>query len=270
MKIIAFKEDIGQQYVNPFKYNNIYPYSQIGRVVVDKDTGDIKYRLHEYNSNLDENGNPIYLKSNEDIMVYFPAFYCKREWIGNTCKDTISTEVPTTVSKDEYVVHSAFVRADGTLRPYVLVGAFQGTEVNGELRSLPNGDKPKVNITLDSFRNLVRKNGDNRWNILTMGIISMIQMLYKVAFQNLNSQNMIGNGWTSKSESAKVGTTMSLGNRSGYLGANGNQISLFGIEDFFGNVWEFVDGFVIRDDGYYTTNDTSKFGTTSRYTKIEG
>lgn len=269
MKIIAYKEDVGQQYVDPFKYNNIYPFSQIGRVVVDKDTGDIKYRLHEYNSNLDEKGNPILLKSNEDIMAYFPAFYCKREWIGDICKDTISTEVPTTVSKDGYGVHSAFVRADGTLRPYVLVGAFQGTEVEGQLRSIPKG-KPKVSITLEGFRNLARKNGDNRWNLLTMDIISMIQMLYKVAFQTLDSQKELGNGWTSKSESSNVGTTMSLGNRSGYLGVNGNQISLFGIEDFYGNVWDFVDGFVIRDDGYYTTNDPSKFGTTSSYTKIEG
>lgn len=270
MKIIAYKEDIAQQYRDEFKYNNIYPYSQIGRVVVDKDSGEIKYRLHEYNSNLDEKGNPISLKDNEDIMVYFPAFYCKREWSGTTCKDSISTEVPITATKDEWEVHSAFLRDDGTVRPYVLVGAFQGTEVGGQLRSRPSGVSPKVSITLESFRNLVRSGRDTKWNILTMDIISMIQLLYKVAFQNLNSQSIIGNGWTAKSTSATVGSTMPLGNRSGYLGVNGNQISLFGIEDFYGNVWEFIDGFVIRDDGYYTTNNPSNFGATSNYIKIDG
>lgn len=270
MKITAYKEDIGQQYYNPFKYNNIYPFSQIGRVVVDKDSGDIKYRLHEYNSNLDSDGNPILLKDNEDIMVYFPAFYAKREWNGNTCKDSISTEVPTSATKGDYEVHSAFLREDGTVRPYILVGAFQGTEVNGQLRSRPSGAKPKVSITLEAFRNLARQGRNSKWNVLTMDIISMIQLLYKVGFQNLNSQSVIGNGWTSKSESATVGNTMSLGNRSGYLGVNGNQISLFGIEDFYGNVWEFVDGFVVKDDGYYTTNNPNNFGITSTYTKING
>lgn len=270
MKITAYKEDIGQQYYNPFKYNNIYPFSQIGRVVVDKDSGDIKYRLHEYNSSLDSDGNPILLQDNEDIMVYFPAFYAKREWSGNTCKDSISTEVPTSATKDEWEVHSAFLRADGTIRPYVLVGAFQGTEVNGQLRSRPSGASPKVSITLEAFRNLARSGRDSKWNVLTMDIISMIQLLYKVAFQDLNSQSVIGSGWTNKSASATVGSTMSLGNRSGYLGVNGNQISLFGIEDFYGNVWEFVDGFVVKDDGYYTTNNTDNFGTTPSYSKIKG
>lgn len=270
MKIQAYKEDIGQQYRNPFKQNNIYPFSQIGRVVVDKDSGDIIRRLHEFNSYLDDNGNPYILKDNEDIMVYCPAFYCKREWVGETCKDSISTEVPTTATKDGWEVHSAFLRADGTVRTHVLVGAFQGVEIGGQLRSVPNKAKPKVSITLEAFRNLARQGRNSKWNILTMDIISMIQLLYKVGFQNLNSQSVVGNGWTSKSESATVGTTMDLGNRSGYLGVNGNQISLFGIEDFYGNVWEFVDGFVVRDDGYYTTNNPDNFGTTSSYTKIAG
>lgn len=270
MKIIAYKEDVGQTYVDPFKQSGVYPFSKIGRVVVDKDSGAIKYRLNEYNSNFDDKGNPISLKDNEDIMVYFPAFYCKREWTGTTCKDSVSTEVPTTATKDGWEVHSAFLRADGTVRPHVLVGAFQGVEIGGQLRSVPNKAKPRVSITLEAFRNSARQGRNSKWNVLTMDIISMIQLLYKVGFQNLNSQSVIGNGWTSKSESATVGNTMDLGNRSGYLGVNGNQISLFGIEDFYGNVWEFIDGFVVKDDGYYTTNNPNNFGITSTYTKING
>ena len=270
MKIIAYKEDVGQNYIDPFKQSGVYPFSKIGRVVVDKDSGAIKYRLNEYNSNFDDKGNPIALQDNEDIMVYFPAFYCKREWTGTTCKDSVSTEVPTTATKDGWEVHSAFLRADGTVRTHVLVGAFQGVEIGGQLRSVPNKAKPKVSITLEAFRNLARQGRNSKWNVLTMDIISMIQLLYKVGFQNLNSQSVIGNGWTSKSASATVGSTMSLGNRSGYLGVNGNQISLFGVEDFYGNVWEFVDGFVVKDDGYYTTNNPNNFGITSTYTKING
>lgn len=272
MKIQAYKEDIGQQYRNPFKENNIYPFSQIGRVVVNKDTGDIVTRLHEFNSYLDENGNPYTLKENEDIMVYYPCFYCKREWVGTTVKDSILTEVPTSTSprEDGYEVHPIFLREDGGLRPYILVGAFLGTEKGGQLRSIPSGAKPTVSKALEQFRTLARGGGrDNKWNLLTPDVVSMRQLLYKVAFQNLNSQQELGNGWVNKSESAPLGNTMKLGNRCGYLGVNGNQISLFGEEDFYGNIWQFVDGFVVKDDGYYFSNSPSKLGTISSYDKFE-
>ena len=270
MKIHAYKEDIGQQYRNPFKQNNIYPFSQIGRVVVDKDSGGIIRRLHEFNSYLDEDGNPYILKDNEDIMVYYPAFYCKREWIGETIKDSILTEVPKDVQpKDGYEVHPIFIKEDGTLRPYILVGAFLGTEINGQLRSRPTNDKPTVSKTLEQFRTLARGEGrSNKWNLLTPDIVSMRQLLYKVAFQNLNSQQELGEGWVNKSEPANLGTTMKLGNRCGYLGVNGNQISLFGEEDFFGNVHQFVDGFVVKDDGYYFSNKPSVLGIISSYDKV--
>lgn len=270
MKIIPYKEDLGQMYSNPFKENNIYPFSKIGRVVTDTNTGEIKYRLHDYDSTLDENGNPISLQDDEDIMVYFPAFYCKRTWSGTTLKDEISSEIPTIANKDGWSVHTAFLKEDGSVRPYVLVGAFQGIDIGGQLRSVPNKSKPKVSITIDAFRNLARKSRDNKFNIMTIDIIAMIQMLYKIAFQDLNSQKIIGNGWTAKSESASVGSTMKLGNRSGYLGVNGNQISLFGIEDFYGNVWDFTDGIFIKDDGYYFTHIPNKFGTISNYDHIAG
>ena len=272
MKIQAYKEDIGQQYRNLFKENNIYPFSQIGRVVVNKDSGDIVTRLHEFNSYLDENGNPYTLKENEDIMVYYPCFYCKREWVGTEVKDSILTEMPTSTSPrdDGYEIHPIFLREDGSLRPYILVGAFLGTEKGGQLRSIPSGEKPTVSKTLEQFRTIARGSGrDNRWNLLTPDVLSMRQLLYKVAFQNLNSQQELGNGWVNKSESGILGSTMKLGNRCGYLGVNGNQISLFGEEDFYGNIWQFIDGFVVKDDGYYFSNAPSKLGTISSYEKFE-
>ena len=272
MKIQAYKEDIGQQYRNPFKENNIYPFSEIGRVVVNKDSGAIVTRLHEFDSSLDENGNPYTLKDNEDIMVYYPCFYCKREWSGTEVKDSILTKIPTSTSPidDGYEIHPIFLREDGSLRPYILVGAFLGTEKGGQLRSIPSGEKPTVSKTLEQFRTIARGSGrDNRWNLLTPDVVSMRQLLYKVAFQNLNSQQELGNGWVSKSEAGILGSTMKLGNRCGYLGVNGNQISLFGEEDFYGNIWQFIDGFVIKDDGYYFSNSPSKLGTISSYEKFE-
>lgn len=267
MKITAYKQDIGQLYKNPFKENNVYPFNKIGRVVVDKDTAEIKYWLHDNNSNLSVSGSPINITSNEDIMVYFPCFYSKRVWNGDVLEDSILTDIPTTRYREDYEVHPCFVREDGTIRPYILYGAFKGVEIGGQLRSVPNY-KPSHTKTISQFRDLARQGRDTKFNIETFSVISMVQFLYKVGFQNLNSQQELGSGWTSKSESVTIGGTMLLGNRSGYYGSDGNQISLFGIEDFYGCIWSFVDGLLVKDDGYYITNDPSKFGSIGLHSHI--
>lgn len=268
MKILAHKQDIGQEYSNPFKDKNIYPFNKIGRVVVNKDTAEIKYWLGDTNSNLSQAGYPINIdNTTEDVMVYFPAFYYKRTWNGDVLDDSILTDIPTTRYREDYEVFPCFIREDGSIRPYVLYGACKGVEVGGQLRSVV-GSKPTVNKTISAFRDLARQGRDTKWNIETFQLVSMVQLLYKIGFQNLNSQAELGNGWTSKSESATTGGTMLLGNRSGYYGSNGNQSSLFGIEDFFGNIWSFVDGLLVKDDGYYITNNPSSFGTIASHEKI--
>ena len=259
MKVTAYKQDIGQQYNNPFKDNQIDPYTKIGRVVVDTTTGEIRYHLDEKNSLVSSTGFPVELKADEDIMVVIPKFYCRRTRNGDVVEDSILSQIPTTRYMGGYEVHPVFIRTDGTIRPYILYGAFKGTEVSGQLRSV-SGSLPAVSKTITQFRTLARQGRDSRFNIETIQAVSAVQLLYKAAFQNLNSQQELGNGWTIKPAAVETGGTIPLGNRSGYYGTNGNQISLFGIEDFFGNVWSFVDGLLVTDDGYYTTNNPDHFG----------
>lgn len=270
MRITAYKPDIGQEYSNPFKDNNIYPFSKIGRVIVDKDTAEIKRWCGELDSNYDIEGNPINLDMDtEEVMVHIPAFYCKRTWEGEVLTDSILTKVPDSLEYQGYEVHPAFIRADGSIREYILVGAFLGTALNGQLRSIPANIYPKYGLTISANRDYARQGRNLKWNIVTISILSAIQFLYKIGFQHLNSQNEIGIGIQSY---GNVGTTMSLGNRSGYISAEG-QISLFGIEDMWGNCYQFIDGIVVtnnntEDNGYYITNDENIFGSIEEYPKI--
>ncbi len=267
MKITAYKPDISQEYSNPFKENNIYPFSKIGRVIVDKDTGEIKRWCGELDSNYDIDGNPINLDmETEEVMVHIPAFYCKRTWEGEVLTDSILTKVPDILEYQGYEVHPAFVRADGSIREYVLVGAFLGTVVNNQLRSTVKNVTPQNMKTISAFRDLARQGRNINFNIMTLDIFNAIQLLYKISFQNLNSQNELGNSTMSY---IKISTTMSLGNRSGYLEDN-SHVSLFGIESIYGSKWEFLDGVVIKssDDGIYYTNDISKFGYLDEYIKL--
>ena len=268
MKITPHRPDNHQVYKNPFKENNIYPFNKIGRVGCDKDTAEIRFRLGEEDSNLDVSGFPIDW-SNLDIYTYIPKFYSKRTWTGETVKDEISSEIPTDKGHDGWEIHPAFLREDGTVRPYILIGCFDGTEVGGQLRSIPSLQKPLVSITISTALSKARQGRNNKFTIGCPQMLTVMQILCKVAFQTLNLQQYIGNGWTNKSEAQTVGTTMSLGNRTGYVGVNGDQISVFGVEDFYGGVWQFITGYITRDDGIYITHDPSKFGGAySSYDKI--
>ncbi|MGL6099256.1 MAG: hypothetical protein ACRC0G_06510 [Fusobacteriaceae bacterium] len=267
MKITAHKPDQNQSYNNPFK--DIYPFSQIGRVVTDKNTGAIIAELSEDNSFNAKNGEFfVFDDTKHDIMVKFPKFFYKREWNGNNLQESILTEVPYfAVGKDGYEIFPTFLREDGSIRDYVLYGAFKGAIVEEQLRSI-KGYLPAHTKTIGQFRDLARQGRNATFNIETISIVSMVQLLYKVAFQDLNSQSALGKGWTEKSASATTGGTMELGNRSGYLGVNGNQISLFGIEDFYGSIWSFVDGLLITDTGYNVTNNVANFGDIAKHVLV--
>lgn len=261
----SFKEDISQEHKNPFKERGIYPFSEIGRCVVDKNTAEIKRWCSEDDSNYDKEGNPINLdQDNEDIMVYIPAFYYKREWEGEVLTDSILNKVPDSLEYNGYKIHPAFVKKDGTIRPYFLCGAFLGYIKDNQLRSIPN-IKPTGSKTISAFRDSARQGRGISFGITNFVQTSALQILYKVAFQDLNSQNVIGKGWSSKSTSGTCGATMALGNRSGYLGVDGDQISFLGIEDFYGNMMQFMDGIFITDEGYHVSNINENFGSIETY-----
>lgn len=266
MRTLANKPDIGQVYKSDF--DNVYPYSKMKRCLMNKTTGEVGTILSDENSNKSLSGSPVNLSDNNfDLMVQIPAFYYKVEFTSNSTNYSILQDVPDSRYKGDHEVHPAFIRPDGSIRPYVLVGAFKGSVIGSQLRSL-KGQNPQVSQTISWFRERARQGRNQQFNINTVQIISAIQMLYVVEFSNLNSQAMIGNGWTGKSAAATTGSTLELGNRSGYLGVNGNQISYRGIEDFWGNIWEFVDGLIIKDDGFYITNNPAYFGSALNSVKI--
>ncbi|MGL5716752.1 MAG: hypothetical protein ACRCX2_27300 [Paraclostridium sp.] len=269
--MIAYKEDIAQEYSNPF--SNIYPFSQFGRVLSNKDSDEIIEWLHETDSTLKKDGSAsTYDETKHDAMCHFPKFYYKRVWNGDVLEESWIENIPPNhiddipkVIKDAgYSVYPCFVDESGNISDYVLYGAFKGYELGSQLRSIV-GYTPTVSKTISYFRDRARQGRSVNFNIETWGTISMIQTLYKFAFKDLNAQKVIGQGWTNKSASTTTGATMKLGNRSGYLGVNYNQISLFGIEDFYGNVWSFVDGMLVTDAGYHTTYNSLNYGDLTKH-----
>lgn len=242
---------------------------QIGGWVCDKDTGALKYKLHKTDWTKKIDGTPSVLTGEDgDVMVKVPAYYIRitMEPYGQP-KFELDDTIPdrhATNGKPGFYVHPAFLTKSGKVKPYILTAAYKGYILNNQLRSI-SGVKPTVSQTISSFTDKARQGrntGANKHDITRMYERMALNLLFYFEFGTLDGQTAVGQGWSSgNTESNITGTTNSLGDRSGYVGEVNGKASIRwrGIEDYWGNVWEFVNGFMISDIGYHYTNDVTKF-----------
>lgn len=169
--------------------------------------------------------------------------------------------------KPGFKVHPAFVE-NGNVNPYIYLAAFEGSlfDTSANAYILDNaqvadfaadklssiaGTKPAggdtQNLTRANVRLLARKRGAG-WEQAYAATAAASQLLMLIEYASFNMQSAIGNGNTDQTSSAAniqyTGATVSLGNASGAVtNANGIQlISYRGEENFWGNIWTWVDG----------------------------
>ena len=221
--------------------------------------------------------------STGQVMVYQPKFYYRMVPLK---LEPIAGSIGFHIRKARYYVsdtpkagfklHPAFIK-DGTERPYVLIGAYEGCLQRGNVFNLTDeqngnftpgsGDKlssvanakPASGTTQQLTRPNVRNIAANRgtgWSQTYTAIVSLTQMLFIIEYCTFNTQNAIGMGVVSKSSgtdnnSENTGQTAHLGNTSGMAqGTNGLvSVSYRGEENPWGNIWSFVDGMNVWGDG---------------------
>jgi hypothetical protein len=250
-------------------FNSIFPWSQIRRCnLADDGTvnayfGDVGYI---------EDG------SNGQVMVEIPKFYYKREWDGVKRRWYVSDK-----EFDGYAllangtsVHPAFIR-NAVTQDNIYVSAYEGcaydvsatdyitndaqtvdfTTTTGDLLSSIAGVKPISGLTQDltiGKSRIIAQNRGTSWQLLDFWSASAIQTLLLIEYGTFNSQAVIGQGVVNKAsgtvnEAENTGATTTLGNGSGYLGTNGlSSVTYRGIENFWGNIWFWVDGINIKAD----------------------
>lgn len=169
--------------------------------------------------------------------------------------------------KPGFKVHPAFVE-NGNVNPYIYLAAFEGSlfDTSANAYILDNaqvadfaadklssvaGTKPAggdtQNLTRANVRLLAQKRGKG-WEQAYAATAAASQLLMLIEYASFNMQTAIGRGNTDQGSSAAniqyTGATVSLGNASGaVINANGIQIiSYRGEENFWGNIWTWVDG----------------------------
>lgn len=208
------------------------------------------------------------------VMVEQPKFYYKVVplEIEKKRKGGITRKVRYYVSdtpKAGFKLHPAFSE-NGNENDKIYLAAFEGSLYDTSagayilddsqvadfaadvLCSIANA-KPMSGLTQNATRSNVRKLAQKRgsgWEQAYIATASASQMLMLIEYATFNMQTAIGQGAVNKTDDGTsnmaeaTGVTINLGNASGTASnANGVQfVSYRGEENFWGNIWGWVDG----------------------------
>lgn len=198
--------------------------------------------------------------SDGQIMVYIPKFYYKYAYATGVHSWMISDTL-----EDGYEVHPAFV-VDGEEVDYITIGAFEGwddavPEGGNKLYSIVN-KLPSSNMTRAQFRASAANRSASHTQLLYYQNWA-VQILYITYFGNWDSQAVIGKAMTYFGDGGSQAfglVTINDGNyavtKTGISLKNGIKtageyadtydpiayMSLFGIENVYGNLLKWVDG----------------------------
>lgn len=188
-----------------------------------------------------------------DVMIEFPKFAYKIKTVDNLITISISND-DVVVENDSDYTYDAFSRLEEGDLDYFYKGAFKGSlDENGKLRSLP-GKIPANNKNIGAFRTTAQSNGAH-YQQSTYAQLKALQCLYLIKYGDRNSQSAVGNGvvdasaayitgynTTSLEEISSENSTFASGMTFGTTANGTTHMRLFGIEDFWGSIWEWVDG----------------------------
>ena len=195
-----------------------------------------------------------------DVMIEIPKIGYKISKNGTTLNVQI-TEDPN--KKSEGFCYYAHTRDSEGDRDNLYIGAFLGSLVDDKLRSL-SGQTPLHNSTISAFRTFATANGA-RYDQLAFYPLTLLQCLYLIQYKNLNSQAALGYGYVGMTAPTNTGATIAKGMNYG-LPTQQLQMKFLGIEDFWGNLMQWVDG--LRTGGTYILTSFKDFNDTgSGYTE---
>ena len=210
-------------------FDSIYPWSDIISVNID----DIDEIVACYGDD-----NFAFDGSNGDVMTYIPNFFFKR-W-----------------QKDGYeyvqIARHHFAGAM-EIEPFYIGRYNTSSGVHSY-----SGVTSTVSQNIATFRTQAMSKGE-KWSQLDWRLFA-IQMLYLVEYADGDSQSMLGQGVCSASAQVTSGQCDGLGMKSGcYANAGATSMIYRGVENIYGNIWQFVDGINIKDGQAWVCYDHEKY-----------
>ena len=227
--------------------------TQMKRCVLNTD-GTVKYFLDPNDSTKKADGTTAIIDGTDgNVMVQVPKFWYKYEFADGKHKWLISDG-----EQPGFEVHPAFDR-EGTIRDFRYYPAYQGFTLSGKLIS-GSGRVPTSSKTRATFRTEAAANGTG-WSQIDWNLLIAVQLLYLTEYADFDTQAMLGQGITSGNVYTDVtGSSNSLGNASSpSTNTNTQFMSYRGIENWYGQIYKFIDGVNIKDRQYFVNKKPSTY-----------
>jgi hypothetical protein len=174
--------------------------------------------------------------------------------------------------EDGWQVHRAFLRADGRIRDFLYIGAYQSTGTSPA--TTVSGASNRVSATRATFRSAATARGSG-WHLWSQYDLAAVQLLMVTEFQTLNTQRKLGNGAQEGNVYVvNTGLSNAQGNKSqnAYTGGGSNTdyVSYRGLENVYGRAWQWTDGFNVNNYVAYLSHTYATFAddTATGYTAV--
>ena len=181
--------------------------------------------------------------SNGDVMVEIPKFWYKI--VSGTVQEWWIADGPA----EGFTLHPAFNRGGiYSDLDHIYVAAYE--TASGYVSK--SGAAPLVSITRAAARTGSAGKGSG-WGQLDIAAVMAVNLLMYIEYASLDLQSSIGPGNSNTSSKINTGGSDSMAGHTGRAAGTATSVAVKwrGIENWWGNVWKWVDGININGGKYY-------------------
>lgn len=183
------------------------------------------------------------LTSGDNVMIKFPRLWIKMSKSGSTVTLSITDNPDAEADGFQYYAHSRWTLSSPIKKDALYLWAFKAYNSSNVLKSW-SWQSPVVSITQQNCINYARANDGNTgsagYDIIGFYQREFINALYMMKYWNPDCQSVIWRWYTGWS--AKVNTGWTVSQTSATYGTTSatQQIKLFWLEDWWGNIHEWI------------------------------
>lgn len=220
--------------------------------------GVVQYYLNKNNFAQKEDGTAATITDINagDVMIEFPKIGVKITTSGNYIDVKITDDPDRRSEGFHYYAHTRSSEGD---RSKMYLGAYLAYLSSSKFYS-SSGKTPSANFTIGKAISYATARGSG-YDIMGFYQLLLVQCLYLIKYKSLDSQTALGYGYANGNSAATTtGQTNAKGMCYGETGGK-QQMKLFGLEDFWGNLRQWIGGLFCNSSYHILTafqnfNDT--------------
>lgn len=218
---------------------------QVARPVMLKSDGTVDYALSRTDFTKKSDGVTASDISNTSYNGNAMVEFGKYKWVYRYTDATYDYVIFSNVQYDANYKAYAHQNALGTVKDHFYWGAFKGSNVSSKLRSFAD-QTIMVSQTRNTEVSYATANGSGHYTIYHSGWVFIGDLLTLISKSD-DSQTKFGTGRSKTTNTAAI-STGTLKSQPMFKGYNDetSDVKVFGIEGFWGNVWEGMGGLVFN------------------------